>query len=130
MVRAAVLLASAALVIVTVGAALSSVSTTAAPVPILPRLSVTIATIELPPWIGSVTLHAEASVRLHRRRGQILPLSTSVMVWPATVAILFETTVRVMVWARPWCPGRAGDRHRRGHIASVSTTATLLPVLP
>ena len=56
MVWLANLLASAALVIVTVGAMLSSVSTTAVLVPVLPKLSMTVATMEFEPWFGSVTL--------------------------------------------------------------------------
>ena len=44
-----------ALVIVTVGATLSRMSTTAELVPVLPKLSVSVATIEFEPWFGSVT---------------------------------------------------------------------------
>ena len=68
------------------GAMLSNVSTTAALVPVLPKLSVTVATIEFVPWFGSVTLAEKLPSACTVAVPSVAPLSVKVTVWPATVA--------------------------------------------
>lgn len=75
---------------------LSSVSTTAALVPVNPRLSVTLATIELLPWFGSVTLTLKEPSDWTVPTPSTVPLSVRVTDRPTTVASA-DDTVPLMI---------------------------------
>ena len=112
-------------------ASLVSVSTTAELEPILPKPSVTPATIEFVPIFGNVTLAEKVSSAWTIAVPSVVPLSVKVTVWPTTAAAPPEVTVPVIVWLATSLVSAALVMVTAGAmLSSVSTTAVLVPILP
>src|ERR1700722_15558581 len=130
MVCAAVAVAPARVVIATVGAAVSSVSTTGVELPVMPARSVSCATMLLAP-LTSVTLAVQLPSACTKAVpiAVVPPLSNNDTVEPGAVAS--PVTLPLMVCAAvAVAPARVVIATVGAAVSSVSTTGVELPVMP
>ena len=124
---------SAAVLIATVGASVSSVNTTGVLVPVLPAASVSWATMEWAPSPDSVTLvvHSPPEPTVAVPIWVVTPLTVSSNVTVAPTAASPAVTLPEIVWVATLEVSAALLIATVGaRVSSVNTTALLVPVLP
>ena len=124
---------SAALLIVTLGASVSSVNTTAVLVPVLPAASVSWATMEWAPSPDSVTVvvHSPPEPTVAVPIWVVTPPTVSSKVTVAPTAASPAVTLPEIVWVATLEVSAALLIVTLGaSVSSVNTTAVLVPVLP